>query len=127
MVETHGKAWVGEFKEECNTKRLAFNQALSYKFKEDIALLENLDESLRVNNNSHPILLKLLVQKKINPETVIILNEMLDFFFYWNKKLKHDPIWEEYHQTLQKYTPFVTFDKEKLKSVVIEHFSEYCD
>ena len=42
----------------------------------------------------------------------------------WNKKLQYDPIWDEIKLRVEKYTPFIKYDKDKTKKICLDYFSE---
>ena len=46
-------------------------------------------------NNQHPILIKMLLGKKISLETVIILDKLLDFRYNVTTELLNDFIWND--------------------------------
>ena len=41
---------------------------------------------------------------------------------YFNKNLKDEPIWEEIELKIKKYTPFIQYNEEKLKKIVLDYF-----
>ena len=52
-------------------------------------------------------LLGLLMRDKVSIETVIIMNDILNFWPMWTKKIKEDIIWPIWQIQIEKYTPFV--------------------
>lgn len=123
-------AWIGDLvnssfaeKEFMDWKKR--NQALSYWFEEDLKkLLNNFDENVIIVGNTLPKLLKLLLQKKISIETVVILNDLVQFFPNWNKRLKDDPIWKDINLICRKYRSFMEYDRKKMKQIVLKIFIE---
>ena len=81
------------------------------------------NQLLLVENGDHPALLRLLLQKKISIETVIIMDESLKFVRYWNAKLD-DIIWEEKRQLISNYRKFLKYDplpyRKKLREIIHE-------
>jgi hypothetical protein len=61
---------------------------------------------------------------KISLETLIILNNMLDFFPRWCKYMRGDPIWEELWFKCVKYEPFLQYDKQKMKKITLDSVYE---
>ena len=123
----HSK-WIGEFSEQNYTDWKKRIESMSYTFSQNILylideiLVKNLDNNINKFNymfeceeDTHPFLLKKYLAKKITPETLIILDDILNFFKQWNKKLSDDIVWEEEKIFLDKYRRFLDFDKTKYK------------
>ena len=128
IIEDNPNVWVGDLaneqKAEDNYRNwLKRNESLTYVFKND---LDQLDEDYNANfvveGNRHPLLLKLLVQKKVSIETLIVLNELCGFFRHWNKHIEEDVVWPMVYKKCKKYKPFLTIDKDKLKQIVVDKF-----
>jgi hypothetical protein len=116
--------WVGEIiKEgEQNYKNwMRRTQSLSYIFREEISILnsKNFDDMFKVESNRHPQILKEYLQKKISLETLVILNNILDYKKQFDKKLK-DPVWEFVSMRIEKYSPFLHIDSSKYTLILKE-------
>lgn len=99
-------------------------QSLTYTLKNDLKLLdENFNNNFIINDNGHPILLKLYLGKKINIETICILLEITGAMRIWDVKLEYDPIWITEKNKIIKYTPFIKYDKDKTKKLVLDTFN----
>ena len=81
------------------------------------------NDNLVVEGSNHPLLLKLLIQKKVSLETLVVLNDLCGFFRHWNRKIEEDVIWPMVYKKCKKYRPFLKFDKDKLKQIVVDKFS----
>lgn len=97
---------------------------LSYMFTDDIGRLlveaeKSEQDPLVSYNNQHPILIKMLLGKKISLETVIILDKLLDFRYNVNTELLNDFIWNDLNLLIIKYRPFVRFDRAKFSQLWI--------
>jgi len=103
-------------------------ESLSYTFEQNILLLINeicMDKNdYNINNfeyifecekGKHPILLKGYLAKRIFPETLIILDDIVSYFKEWDKMLSDDIVWPEEKIFLDKYRRFLEFDKTKYK------------
>jgi hypothetical protein len=42
----------------------------------------------------------------------------------WDDKLEYDPIWEDIRLRVVKYTPFIKYDREKIKQVMLDIMSD---
>jgi len=124
--------WVGEMLgpegDKAYSKWQKTNQSLTYVFENDIIRLvgnDAPDQMLIVNDGQHPKLLREVMSGTIAIETMVILNDIMNFFPMWNRKISDDIIWPNWRLKCEKYAPFVTYDKVKfkniLKEIVIEH------
>ena len=124
--------WVGEMLgpegDKAYSKWQKINQSLTYVFENDIIRLvgnDAPDQMLIVNDGQHPKLLREVMSGTIAIETMVILNDIMNFFPMWNRKISDDIIWPNWRLKCEKYAPFVTYDKVKfkniLKEIVIEH------
>lgn len=102
---------------------MKYQQSLSYNFKQDLSKLDiSFDKNFIVSNNEHPILLKLYLGNEISLETLCILVDISSVLKYWDKSLNYDPLWNSIKQKIEKYVPFINYDKEKLKSICLDKF-----
>lgn len=116
--------WIGQIiKEgEDNYKNwMRKTQSLFYIFKEEIGIFnsKNFDEMFSIQGNKHPLIIKNYLQKKISLETLIILNNILEYTKEFDKKLQ-DPVWEFVSMRIKKYTPFIHIDVNKFKQLLKE-------
>ena len=119
--------WVGaisgEDGEETYKKWQGRIQRLTYQFEQDIIFLfESSGNFLYVDNGDYPYLLKMLMQGEVTIETVAILNDIMGFFPMWSKKITDDIVWPNWKLRIEKYTPFIQYDKAKFKAIVKEHY-----
>ncbi len=120
--------WIGDMvrneeSEQLYQKWQRVRQSLSYVFMSDLEKFnEDLVSSFVVDNGQHPHALRLLLQNEIHIETFIILNDLLRFVPSWNKGIDEKIIWPEVRQKCKKYHPFVEYDKEKCKKIVLDKF-----
>ena len=104
------------------------NQSLSYKFENDvIGLIGNNSPEmlLTVTDGQHPILLSEVMSGTIAIETMVILNDIMNFFPMWTRKISEDIIWPNWRLKSEKYTPFVFYDKVKFKNILREVIAEH--
>jgi hypothetical protein len=123
LIEAEVK-WVGHlFKPEAQDRYFKWKkrqESLSYIFKQDIDQLDHadFDANLKIIDGSYPPLLKLYQHKKICIETLIILDDLLGFFPYWDKHLDKI-IWGTLKKKCDKYKRFVKYDKSKYQDVLL--------
>lgn len=98
------------------------NQSLAYIFKNELSKLHP-DFNLNFTcSEGHPHLFRLFLGGYISLETICILLEMSKAIKYWDDSMEYDPIWEEYRMKIKKYTPFIKYDKEKIREIIINFF-----
>jgi len=116
------KGWVGNFTDENYTQWKNMN--IVEKFEKDITpLLQNFDEGkfiFAVPESSHPKLLKEYLGKRVSLETMIILDELIEYSPKWNVHLKDDFMWEEINLLMNNYKKFLTIDKEKCRIILLK-------
>lgn len=121
--------WIGNILQNEESERnlrdyIKVRDSLSYTFKNDLNRFDDtFDKTLEVVDGQHPMLLKLLLRKQIAIETFCILEEMCQFSRKWNRKIVDPVVWPKVHFKVLKYKPFISFDKEKLKKIVVDTFS----
>ena len=93
-------------------------------FEKDITpLLQNFDEGrfmFAVPENSHPKLLKEYLGKRVSLETMIILDELMEYSLRWNVQLKGDLMWPSINLLMNNYKKFLTIDKDKCRIVLFK-------
>lgn len=99
------------------------HQSLLYTFQQDINILdEDFDSNLLSKDGQHPKLIKAYLSKKICPETLIMINEVTGVFNYWDKKLVDKVLWPDIKKRCTKYRPFLSVDKNKVKTILVNTF-----
>lgn len=128
IVEDNPNVWVGDLaneqRAEDNYKKwLGRQESLTYTFMNDLDQLDPVyNNNLIVEKSQHPLLLKLYIKKKIHIETLIILDDLCGFFRHWNKQIEEDIIWPMVYRKCKKYRPFLKYNKDKLRQVVVDKF-----
>jgi len=122
--------WIGDVinnteAERCYRQFMKVRESLSYIIKND---LDKFDapfvENFIVNEGQHPKALRMVLEKQIHIETLIVLNEVSGFMKKWNKKIEDDIVWPMVYNKCKKLRPFLQFDKEKMKQVVVDKIKE---
>ena len=117
----NSKCWAGDLlQEEADIvfkERQKVLQSMSYTFENDCKIIFDGQEPNDVlkTNGDHPTLLTMALRKEIAPETLIILNSILQFLPMWDRKITDTIRWPDYRQSLVKYASFLTFDTVKYK------------
>lgn len=121
-------AWVGNLSETTFAKWKKRQESLTYKTTEELRAINDylVENDLEFDKlfdprKEIPELLLMLMRKEVSYETVIILNSAIGFLPHWYKYID-DFVWSNQKQVLQKYSPFVSFDKEKMKQIIRKIF-----
>lgn len=125
--------WVGEITgeggESIYKQWIKKRDSLSYTFESDLYYLfdhvDKPDELLKITD-TYPKLLCCWMEGDINIETVCLLNDMMNFLPMWSKKIDDDIIWPNYKLKIEKYSPFIEYNKVRFKTIlkgkIDEHF-----
>lgn len=124
------KAWIRElaYSEQAeNTYKnwLKKQQSLTYLVKNELNRLStNFDDNFKIDKKSpHPLLLRRYLGNQISLETLCILLDLSGAKRYWDKKMEYDLIYQDVKNKIEKYTPFIKYDKEKIRNIVIDFCS----
>ena len=111
-----GKGYVSNFSDE-NYEEWKDKRANFYnQFTLEIApLVKNFNPLFVIKDDEHPLLLKEYLGKRVSLETLIILDELVEFSKTWNKKLSEDYIWQDIKKLMNNYKRFLTLDKERYR------------
>ena len=125
--------WIGNLMSEKNLivyKRWKKNvDSLTYNFKEELdkmwELEDNFNMALKQIDGKHPLLYRLYLRKKVSLETMVVLDDLVDYSRLW---LKYDDMMlNDFVSKLQKYRPFlhnaVLIDKNKFKKIILDIYS----
>jgi hypothetical protein len=94
-------------------------QSLTYNFEKELTGISTEFKSyFIVENGQHPKLLKEFRQGNISIETLTILNDLMNFFPYWDKKITDTILWPKTRDRCLKYSEFINYDKSKMKKIV---------
>lgn len=125
------KAWIkqlaySEDAEKVYKDWLKRNQSLTYVVKNELNQLEtNFNDNFLIGkDNPHPYLLRLYLGNYVSLETLCILLDLTGAKKHWDKKMEYDPVYEDVKKKIEKYTPFIKYDKEKIKKLVLDYFTE---
>lgn len=124
------QVWIGQLFDERadgNSNYLEWKrrqESLSYIFKTELsALHEDLNENFKVEDGQHPFILKQYLRKNISLDTFVILDDILKFAKYLDKNIADTIIWPGIHMKMDKYRPFLKYDKFKMRKILKEKFN----
>ena len=97
-------------------------EALHYYYEQDIDyILErkiSFDDIFTSKDGQHPPILKMFLSKRINFETVIILDDILSFSKRLNKNIKETVLWPKIYDRMIRYKPFLIYNVTKYKKTL---------
>ena len=119
------KGYVSNFSdenyEEWKDKRANFYNQFTLEIG---PFVKNFNPIFFIKDDEHPILLKEYLGKRVSLETLIILDELVEFSKTWNKKLSEDYIWQDIKKLMNNYKRFLTLDKNKYKIQLLNLIEE---
>lgn len=100
-------------------------ESLSYVFSNDLKKLDpDFDDNIIVRNGQHPELIRLYSGGDICIETMVIIDDLVRCFDYWDRVVKDTIIYPEVKRKVRKYGPFLEYDKQKMKGLVLDTFRD---
>lgn len=120
--------WVGDLVEDkAKDVYLAWRKkidSLSYVFRSDLGELDQDDPNSDIlTTGEHPRLLKLYMMNRVSIETLIILDDMMKIFRYWDKNISDTILYPDINRMCKKYRPFLDYDKDKMRKIVLDKFA----
>ena len=106
-------------------------ESLHYYYEQDIEyILSMVTDKLSFDNlftsktGQHPPIVKYLLSKKINIETLIILDDILRFSKRLNRTIKEKVIWPKLYERMIRYKPFLKYNITKFKMTLKKKVKE---
>ena len=87
-------------------------------------LVHSFENLFVVENNKHPKLMKEFLGSRVSLETMIIVNDLVDYERAWNKELEDDIVWPELKKLMNDYKRFLTIDREQYKIRLLKLIEE---
>lgn len=126
FIVDNGKKWIGDLltteADNIYNEWLNRQQSLSYRFKSELSTIDDIDLSCRVVEGQHPNLLEMYLRGDISIESLIICDDLLNIFNYWDKKIGVQIIWNDVYFKLRKYKPFLQYDRFGMKKIMLDQF-----
>jgi hypothetical protein len=120
--------WIRDlaYSEEADARYNAWKkrqQSLSYVVKSELSQLNSDFDSNFKCGDEHPPLFKLYLGGHISLETLCILLSITGALKHWDKAMEYDLIWRQTRLKIVKYIPFINYDHNKIKSLILDYFS----
>jgi hypothetical protein len=122
------KGWLGDFNETNYNNWKKYKQSLTYNFITDMSFLfgqiSHFDDIFSLQTGQHPVLLKNFLAKRISLETMVILQGLLNYVKRFDEGMKDDLVWPDNRRLIVKYGAFLSYDKEKCKTKLLQLVKE---
>ena len=122
-------SWIGEFNQKNWLEHKKINEALEYNYVNDLEKLlttvDNFDILFQCDDGNHPKLLKTFLGKKINLETMVILNKILQYANVFDNKISENYIWPTVSFLIKKYEPFVKVNTRQYRMITLTNVKEF--
>ena len=119
------KGYIANFNDEnyesWKLKRQGFFDLFEVEMK---PLVEAFEDLFTVTNGQHPKLMREFLGGRVSLETIIILDELVNFGPDWNKQLEDDIIWIDLRNLMNNYKRFLTIDQEQYKMRLLKLIEE---
>lgn len=87
--------------------------------------VKNFEPLFECEDNQHPLLLKEFLGKRVSLETMIILDELVEFSKKWNKELVWDDfVWPDVKKLMKNYKGFLTINKNRYRIKLLKLIEE---
>tara|TARA_R100000697_G_C5379004_1_gene179481 strand:- start:121 stop:681 length:561 start_codon:yes stop_codon:yes gene_type:complete len=120
----NNERWVGNFTDEIYSQWKNKMETLSQNFENEMTpLLENFEEGkyiFAVSNGNHPKLFKEYLGKRVSIETMIILDELMEYSKKWDVQMDGDHMWLDAKNLMDNYKKFLTFNVEECKMLLLK-------
>lgn len=119
----HGDLWIGDIVHSAEVAQSyaewkKVQESFSYAFKNDFEQLGDIEQAIKVVEGQHPLLLRRVLSRQTNVETMIVLNTVIKFVPAWNKRIQDPIIWPGVRFKCKKYKPFLQYDKERINQLL---------
>ena len=94
-------------------------------FDELKPLVKDFEPLFQTKNNNHPKLLKEFLGDRVSLETLIILDDLVDFSKGWDRELKEDIVWPDLKKLMKNYKGFLTIDTNRYRIRLLELIEEF--
>jgi len=116
--------WVGDLIEDESSsvykEYIKRKQAISHFFENELDnILKDVKRPNELFSGDFPSILTLYLQKEISLESMVILNDFIQYSKKFDDKLSTDFLWPKIKMRLIKIKPFIDYDKNKIKKILI--------
>ena len=110
-------AWIGKFDDDVYNEWKRKKQSLTYNFINEMTPYADRFEELFLWEDTHPLLLREYMGKRVSMETLVILDELINFQKKWRDD---DIVWKDLKKLMNNYKKFLTFDTEQCRIILLK-------
>jgi len=126
----NGVGYVGDMINEGGQKNYLdhkrIQESIHRVFSIDINIISEqgllFDQNFKSEDGQLPLVIKLWMQEEISLETVVILNSIFGFIEKESEKITDTIVWPDTKRKIEKYTPFVKYNKDKCMKLLTNVF-----
>lgn len=132
-IAFNNNPWVGDVinnseAERCYKDFVKVKESLSYVFTNDLKKLPgDFANNFLSENGQHPFALQYYLRGEIRLETLIILDDLFPFFRRWDRSIEEKVVWPSIHEKCLKLKPFLKFDKNKMKNILVDRIRTFVE
>jgi len=119
MMDSEAESYYATYKKIKESIHRVFSIDINILSEQKVEF-NNLFESIE---GQQPLIIQYWMQEDISLETVVILNSILGFIQREDSKISDTIIWPDNKRRIEKYTPFVSFDINKCKTMLMKKFA----
>ena len=117
--------YIKDFNNDAYLDRQKRIDGITYYFKTDMEQLMrksqgDFNKIFTITRGQHPILVKTYLAKRINLETLCVLQDILNYVRDFDKHISDTIIWPQLKTKILKYKPFINYNQTKLKLTLKE-------
>ena len=87
--------------------------------------MKNFNPLFESKDSHHPLLLKEYLGKRISLETMIVLDDLVEFSKRWDKELEWDDfVWPDVKKLMENYKGFLTINTNKYRMKLLKLIEE---
>ena len=102
-------------------RRMMFYNIFQQELK---PFVNNFEPLFEIKDGNHPTLLKEYLGKRVSLETMVILDELVDFSKKWDEQLGDDVVWPDIKNLMKNYKGFLTINKNKYRMKLLSLIEE---
>ena len=103
-------------------KRSMFYEIFSQEMQ---PFVKNFEPLFECKDNQHPLLLKEYMGKRISLETMIVLDDLVEYSKKWKKELEWDDfVWPDVKKLMNNYKGFLTINTDKYRMKLLKLIEE---
>ena len=124
------KAWIRDLAYSEESRKIYEDrerriQSLSYTLRNELMAIDgSLDMILRGSEFGPPALIRAYLKGTISLETLVVVADVTKCYGAWKKNYSEDPMISEVLFKMNKYLPFLDYDREKIRQILLSMYTK---